>query len=120
MKQKKIPNEVILSIVTPAYNEAANLPLLYQRLKKSLNPLRLRWEWIVVDDHSADKTYQTIESIARKDKRVMAFRFAKNFGSHMALACGLKAARGRSAVGLAADLQDPPELVASLIKRWQK
>ena len=120
MLRKKQKKEITLSIVTPAYNEAQNLPLLYQRLKKTLDPMRLSWEWIVVDDHSADTTFQTVESIARRDERVACLRFTKNSGSHLALACALRAARGLSAVGLAADLQDPPELIGELLKRWRK
>jgi len=105
--------------VTPAFNEAQNLPLLYSRLKKSLDAITRRWEWIVVDDHSADKTYQVMESIARKDKRVKVLRFAKNSGSHLALACALREAGGKCAVGLAADLQDPPETIGELYAKWK-
>jgi glycosyltransferase involved in cell wall biosynthesis len=115
----KSPRAVQVSIVTPAFNENPNLPLLYKRLKKSLDQLRLRWEWIVVDDHSADETYRVMESIARKDKRVKVLRFAKNSGSHLALACALREAKGRCAVGMAADLQDPPETIGELYAKWE-
>ncbi|HXL73239.1 MAG TPA: glycosyltransferase, partial [bacterium] len=83
--------EVLISIVTPAFNEEKNLPLLYARLKKSLDQLGVSWEWVVVDDHSADQTYKTLERLAAKDKRVRAIRFAFNSGSHLALVCGFKA-----------------------------
>jgi len=46
----------LLSLVTPAYNEARNLPVLYERLGQVLGTLEVAWEWIVVDDHSADGT----------------------------------------------------------------
>ncbi|HTC21847.1 MAG TPA: glycosyltransferase family 2 protein [bacterium] len=111
---------VQVSVVTPAFNEALNLPLLYQRLKKSLDKLRLRWEWIVVDDHSADETYRVMESIARKDRWVKVLRFARNSGSHLALACALGEARGQCAVGMAADLQDPPETIGELYGKWKE
>jgi glycosyltransferase involved in cell wall biosynthesis len=119
---KKTPassRKVLLSVVTPAFNESKNLPLLYARLKKSLDKLRLPWEWIVVDDHSADETYPVMEKIARKDKRVKALRFAKNSGSHLALACALGQAKGQCAVGMAADLQDPPETIGELYEKWK-
>jgi glycosyltransferase involved in cell wall biosynthesis len=113
------PKTVQVSVVTPAFNEAQNLPLLYNRLKKSLDRLHLRWEWVVVDDHSADDTYRVMESITRKDKRVRVLRFAKNSGSHLALACALRETKGRCGIGMAADLQDPPETIGELYARWK-
>ncbi|HEY5039219.1 MAG TPA: glycosyltransferase family 2 protein [bacterium] len=115
----KSSSAVQISVVTPAFNEAPNLPLLYNRLKKALDKLHLRWEWIVVDDHSADETYRVMESIARKDKRVRVLRFSKNSGSHLALACALKEAKGQCAVGMAADLQDTPETIGKLYAKWK-
>jgi len=108
-----------LSIVTPAYNEASNLPVLYGRLAQVLSGMELDWEWIVVDDHSADGTFEVIKDIARRDPRVRAFRFARNFGSHLALACGLREARGDCIAFMAADLQDPPETLPTLMTRWR-
>ena len=115
----KSPGKIQISVITPAYNEAQNLPLLYKRLQKALGNLRLNWEWIVVDDHSADGTYEVMEKISREDKRVKVLRFAQNSGSHLALACALREAKGRCAVGMAADLQDPPEAVGKLYEKWK-
>ncbi len=116
----KRPSAIQVSIVTPAFNEreSQNLPLLYHRLKRSFSRVPLRWEWIVVDDHSTDSTYQVMDSIARRDKRVKVLRFAKNSGSHLASACALKEAKGKCAVGMAADLQDPPETIPELYAKW--
>jgi dolichol-phosphate mannosyltransferase len=117
-KIRKPPAE-LLSIVTPAFNESQNLPLLYERLQKALNKLKLAWEWIVVDDHSIDDTYGVMAKIARQDKRVHVLRFAENRGSHLALACALREAKGECAVGMAADLQDPPEAIEQLRRKWK-
>jgi dolichol-phosphate mannosyltransferase len=111
--------KVQISIVTPAFNEAQNLPLLYERLSKALSRLALSWEWIVVDDHSQDRTFEVMKTIARKDKRVRVLRFAENRGSHLALACSLREAKGVCAIGMAADLQDPPETIGVLYKKWK-
>lgn len=119
-KLAKKSNGFLLSVVTPAFNESANLPILYRRLEKSLRQLHQKWEWIVVDDHSADDTYGVVEKIARKDKKVRVVRFAQNSGSHLALACGLRMAKGKGAIGMAADLQDPPETLGRLIEKWKK
>ena len=105
-----------LSIVTPAYNEEPNLRVLYARLASVLNGMD--WEWIVVDDHSNDQTLRAVAEIARSDRRVQGIRLARNSGSHTAIACGLGHARGQAAIVMAADLQDPPELLPRLIDEW--
>jgi dolichol-phosphate mannosyltransferase len=120
VRTPRAKGKTLLSVVTPAYNESRNLPLLYRGLKKNLEKLRLSWEWIVVDDHSADGTYGIVEKIARRDQRVKILRFAKNSGSHLALACGFREAKGQCAVGMAADLQDPPETIGKLVEKWRK
>ena len=108
-----------LSIVTPAFNEAANLPELHRRLTAALEACGLQWEWIAVDDHSEDETFAVLTKLARQDARVRGVRLARNSGSHAALLCGLAEARGEAAVVLAADLQDPPEIVPELLARWR-
>lgn len=109
----------LISIVTPAWNEADNLPVLYERLRAILDPLQVGWEWIVIDDHSRDKTFETVLGIARTDPRVHGLRFSRNSGSHIGITCGLHQARGSCAVIMAADLQDPPETLPQLLAEWQ-
>jgi dolichol-phosphate mannosyltransferase len=110
---------VFLSVVTPAYNEQATLPMLYERLRRVLDPLAIEWEWIVVDDHSRDETFATLRALGARDPRVRAARFSRNFGSHTAIACGLGLAAGDCAAMLAADLQDPPEVIGEMLERWR-
>lgn len=110
----------LVSIITPAYDEAENLPLLHQRLSRVLEGMQVEWEWIVVDDHSADATFSVMAEMARGDSRVRCFRFARNFGSHTAIMCGLEHARGACAVVMAADLQDPPETLSELLGPWRE
>ncbi len=109
----------LLSVVTPAYNESQNLPVLYERLVHVLAGLSVAWEWIVVDDHSRDGSFETVAAIAQRDRRVAAIRLARNSGSHTAITCGLHHASGECAVVLAADLQDPPETLPALLEQWQ-
>jgi glycosyltransferase involved in cell wall biosynthesis len=110
----------MLSIVTPAYNELRNLPVLYEQIQQVLAPLPVSWEWLVVDDHSADNTFVFIRQIAGQDQRVGGIRFSRNFGSHAAIACGLRQARGGCVIVMAADLQDPPETIPELLDHWQR
>ncbi|HEY9721556.1 MAG TPA: glycosyltransferase family 2 protein, partial [Oscillatoriaceae cyanobacterium] len=108
-----------VSIVVPAYNEAANLPTLYARIRDVFAERPELWQLIVVDDHSADETFAVASRLAAEDGRVRAIRFARNAGSHAAILCGLAEADGDCAVVLAADLQDPPETIPELLARWQ-
>lgn len=108
----------LLSVATPAYNEAKNLPIFYERLCRTMDAIDADWEWLVVDDHSLDDTFQVISDIAKRDPRVRGLRFSRNFGAHIALACGLNMAKGQCVAALAADLQDPPETIQELLGHW--
>lgn len=110
----------LVSLVTPAYNEAENVPLIYERLAQVLAPLDVDWEWIVVDDHSADGTFAAAADVTSRDPRVRAIRLARNVGSHAALTCGLRHTRGDCAVIMAADLQHPPEALPALLDQWRE
>ena len=110
----------VLSILTPAFNESPNLPALHARLSAAMDQLGLDWEWIVVDDHSRDDTIDVVERLTRADARVRGVRLSRRSGSHLALACGLREARGAAAVMMAADLQDPPETIAAMVEEWRK
>jgi polyisoprenyl-phosphate glycosyltransferase len=110
----------LLSIVTPAYNEAANLAVLHERLAATLDPLGVDWEWVIVDDHSTDDTFAAIGALRARDPRVRGVRFAHNFGSHTAMICGLHHVRGRCTAIMAADLQDPPATLPALMAEWRK
>jgi len=110
----------MISIVTPAFNEAANLPVLYERLVAAMRDVGGDWEWIVVDDHSRDETFAVIEALALRDARVRGFRLSRNSGSHVAITCGLHQVDADAAVMMAADLQDPPETLASMVARWRQ
>ena len=108
-----------LSIITPAYNEAENLAAMYERLAPAAASGGLEWEWIIVDDHSRDATFEVLRGLAARDPRVRGLRLARNSGSHTAIACGLHHATGDAAVVLAADLQDPPETLALMLQEWR-
>jgi dolichol-phosphate mannosyltransferase len=109
----------VVSVITPAYNEAANLPVLYERLCQTLQSLDVDWEWIVVDDHSIDGTFDVVAGIAKRDPRVQAIRLSRNFGAHTANTCGMHHARGDCVVIMAGDLQDPPETLPALLAEWR-
>ena len=119
LEETSIPRP-LLTIVTPAYNEAENLSILYHRLRGVLDSIDMDWEWIVVDDHSTDGTFDALMLLAEQDDRLRGFRFSRNFGSHTDITCGLNHARGDCAIVMAADLQDPPEEIPHLLAEWQQ
>jgi dolichol-phosphate mannosyltransferase len=111
----------LLSVVTAFYNEELNLPELRRRLEalgRTLAPAD-EVEFVLVDDHSHDQSEALALAWAREDHRVRYLRLARNAGSHAAFTAGLTQARGDCAVLLAADLQDPPDLVPRLLDRWR-
>ena len=118
MTDIRIQRALLISIVTPAYNEARNLPVMHERLCAALDQTRADWEWIIIDDASSDDTFAAAETIASIDRRVRVFRFSRNFGSHTATICGLEHARGDCAVAMASDLQDPPGTIPALLAEW--
>jgi dolichol-phosphate mannosyltransferase len=77
------------------------------------------WEWLVVDDHSSDGTFALVEKLALRDPRVRGLRLSRNSGSHVAISCGLHHVDGDAAVMIAADLQDPPEILRLMLERWR-
>ena len=109
-----------LTIVVPAYNESENIPVLYDRILQTTEKHKVDWELVVVDDHSQDNTFDILSKIAEQDNRVKLIRLSRNFGSHIAITCGLHHALGDCAVVLAADLQDPPEIIPELLTEWHK
>lgn len=109
-----------LSIVIPVFNEQAVLPALVDRLRSFVDRLTpLVTEIILVDDHSVDRSAELLKEICRSDPRFRYARLAKNSGSHVAILAGLTQARGDCAVFLAADLQDPPELILQMLDLWR-
>jgi dolichol-phosphate mannosyltransferase len=109
-----------LSIVIPVFNEEAVLPALVERLcsfAERLTPLVP--EIILVDDHSADRSSVLLKELCQRDSRFRFARLARNSGSHVAILAGLAQARGECSVFLAADLQDPPELILQMLELWR-
>jgi polyisoprenyl-phosphate glycosyltransferase len=110
----------LLSIVIPAYNEEANIQRVYDRLRATLDQLDLEWELIFSVDPCPDRTEDLILALRESDPRVKMLRFSRRFGQPMATLAGLEAARGAATVVIDCDLQDPPELIPELVKRWRE
>lgn len=109
-----------LSVVIPAYNEEAVLDLFYTRMTEVLDGFGCDYELVFVDDGSADRTWEMLSALAARDRRVIALRFARNFGHQTAVTAGMDAATGDAVVVIDADLQDPPEVIGDMIERWKQ
>jgi polyisoprenyl-phosphate glycosyltransferase len=110
----------MISIVVPAYNEERNILALYERLRREIEPSRIDWELVIVDDGSRDATWEKITSLGRTDARVHGVRLSRNFGHQNALFAGLATSRGDAVISMDADLQHPPAIVPLLVRKWQE
>ena len=108
-----------ISCVVPCWNEAENLGRLLPRLQAALAALTPRWEVVLVDDGSTDDSAVQLAAWARSPG-IRVRLLSRNFGKEAALTAGLQAAHGDVVVMMDADLQHPPELLATLLAQWQK
>lgn len=111
---------ITYSIVAPIYNEFDNIPELYRRVSEVMDSTGETWELVLVDDGSSDGSTERIRELARQDARVRPVIFARNFGHQIAVTAGLDYSRGDAVVIIDADLQDPPEVILELAKKWKE
>lgn len=107
-----------LCIVVPCFDEADVLPLLHRRLVAALETIVTDWSILYVDDGSRDATRAMIEALAGTDRRVGLIALARNFGKEAAMTAGLDHADADAVVVVDADLQDPPELIATFWRHF--
>ncbi|MGC1379249.1 MAG: glycosyltransferase family 2 protein [Anaerolineales bacterium] len=112
--------DITYSIIAPIYNEFDNLPDLYKRVKDVMDSTKEPWELILVDDGSTDGSTERIHELAAQDKTIRPVIFARNFGHQIAVTAGLDYSRGEAVVIIDADLQDPPEMILELAKKWKE
>lgn len=111
---------LVLSVVVPAYNEAAGLGELHSRVSRVMDDLGESWELVLVNDGSRDATLAAMQRLRSADPRVAVVNLSRNFGKEIATTAGLDHARGAAVIVLDADLQDPPELIPELVAVWRE
>jgi len=109
-----------VSVVVPVYNEEGCLTELHARLEAVFKSAQVPYELIFVDDGSTDSSLDAIKSISGADERCRYVSFTRNFGHEAASTAGLQRAQGDAVVLMDADLQDPPELIPTLIQKWRE
>ena len=111
----------LISIGIPCYNEELNVFSAYQALRKIASQMRkYDFEFIFVDNGSIDKTREKIETIAKNDKSVVGVFLSRNFGPEATPQVIVDFAQGEALIHFECDLQDPPELIPKLIKKWEE
>lgn len=108
----------LLSVVAPMYDEEGTAATFYERVVTALDGVP--FELVLVDDGSRDGTAARLSALAAEDERVKVVRLSRNFGHQAALTAGLEHARGNAVAMLDADLQDPPELIVTMLEHWRR
>ncbi|MEP0806425.1 MAG: glycosyltransferase family 2 protein [Chloroflexota bacterium] len=112
--------KITYSIIAPIYNEKDNIHELHRRVSEVMKSMGQPWELILVDDGSTDGSTDLIRELAKRDKHVRPVIFARNFGHQIAITAGWDYARGDAVIVIDADLQDPPELIPEMVKKWRE
>ena len=110
----------VVSIVVPLFNEEENIVALIGRLETLARLDAVRWEFVFVNDGSADGTRARLLAETPKLPRWKFVQLSRNFGQQAAYRAGLDAAGGDAVIFLDADMQDPPELIPEMIGHWQQ
>lgn len=116
----KNSNTLKISVVVPVYNEESVIEEFHMRLISVFNTHSIRGEILYVNDGSTDKSFEILNNLQKKDKRIGILELSRNFGKEIALTAGLDHANGDAIVVIDSDLQDPPELILDLIKNLQE
>lgn len=111
-----------ISLIIPVFNEEANIENAYNVLKGVLEGLGpgYTYEMIFTDNHSSDRTFAILQSLAAKDKMLKAVRFSRNFGYQRSIYTGYLLSSGDAVIQIDCDLQDPPSMIADFIKKWEE
>ena len=112
--------EKLLSLVVPAFNEEEAMEQSFERTYRAMSSIGYPFEIIYIDDGSRDRTWEIISRLAREHEEVKALRFSRNFGHQLAVTAGMDEAKGDAVIIMDADLQDPPEVIADMVKTWEQ
>ncbi len=111
---------VKVSAIIACYRDAQAIPDMFARIKTTCNKIGCNYEIIFVNDNSPDNSQEVLEQICSLDSNVIAIKHSRNFGSQAAFASGMEISSGDAVVLMDGDLQDPPELIAEFVTKWQE
>lgn len=110
----------MVSIVIPIYNEQAILPELHRRIGDAMKLVSEPYEIVFVNDGSQDNSLETLIRLGEEDMFVKTIDLARNFGHQVSISAGVDCMSGDAVIVMDGDLQDPPELLPTLIQRWKE
>ena len=110
----------MLSVVIPVYNEEKQMGKTISTICSVLDGITDQYQMIVVDDGSADGTWQVIKALADQTPQLEGIRFSRNFGKEAAIMAGLSRAEGDACIIMDADLQHPPALIPEMVRHWEE
>ena len=111
----------LVSVVTPCYNEEENVEKLIDLVRSEFDKMpQYEYEHILIDNCSTDSTVEVLKRCAAKDKHVKIILNARNFGHIRSPYYGMLQAYGDCVVSMVSDLQDPPELLPDMLKKWEE
>jgi glycosyltransferase involved in cell wall biosynthesis len=110
-----------ISIVVPMYNEEIVIPLFFAEINRVVSTLpQYQFELVVVNDGSKDQTLTLLKAQQAKQTNLIIVNLSRNFGHEPAVAAGIQTATGDAIIPMDADLQDPPMLIAALLKQFEE
>jgi polyisoprenyl-phosphate glycosyltransferase len=110
-----------LTILTPCYNEELNVREVYLRVRAAVAAAgSYKYEHIFIDNASTDNTLGELKAIAAADRNVKVIRNTRNFGHIRSPMHALYQSSGDAVIGIVADLQDPPEMIVDLVRKWEE
>ena len=112
----------MISIAVPAYNEEKNLLELVERLQNVFGQLseKYRFEVVICENGSSDNSFETLRALNSQDERIKTIRLVRNFNMEGGMMAALAHVKGDACVIMSADLQDPPEMIPTLIEKWEQ
>lgn len=111
---------MLLSIVVPVFREEKNIPEFLRRIRPILGEITQDYEIIFSMDPSPDRTEDVVLAERAQDDRIKLLKFSRRFGQPMATLAGMDYSRGDAVIVMDVDLQDPPELIHEMIKKWRE
>ncbi len=120
MKDPQVSGKTVISVVIPLYNEENNVGPLVERLESVLGRLGCDWEFVFALDPSPDRTREKILALIDAGHRIRLITFSRRIGKPLSLMAGLDHSRGDACVIIDADLQDPPEFIEEMVKKWRE
>jgi glycosyltransferase involved in cell wall biosynthesis len=114
------PAQPKLSVIVPFYNEEDSIGPMHAAIVAAVEPLKIEFEMVFVDDGSRDATVLRADEIARTDPRVRVVKFRRNYGQTAAMAAGIEYAHGEILITMDGDLQNDPADIQDFLSKMDE